>query len=687
MSNIPATHGDFRIIRRLAFILLIAVLAAPSVSRGDIQEFIPRNTGFEGELDIDMNHESNRNTTRGQGLETTDTFFNEKLVLAASGYVYHPRFLIYLGKIGGGLSQESFKNNLDPSLGSGSWNNVFIHEYEARTLLLPEHPYNLELFALRRNPFIGGRVALGIHPVSYSKGALFTYKQMPVLFRLGYVLDTVENGKSKSDTKIFNTNGSYNKENYSLAGAFSHSDSQNLIGPANLEFTNDDYTLQNQLRFFDRKLFLTSDLSRNEITQQGLTTSLKGSRFAWNEQLNAYLPWDFIVLARYNHFRDNERSLDAGAIAENRVTSTTDGAGFSITHKLYESLQTGYNLNYLSSKTGTGDVTDTSHSVNGTYTKKIPRGRLTASGYVSDSVSDRRGAPTVINEPHSARILDTFLLIRTDIDDASIRMDVRNPFDNTFVNLIKDTHFRVIRVGDTVTIQILAIPPEALSIDPLFVYDFRVTYQIISGSVEINTLDLGYSLKLELFNGYFIPYYNYSHRKQRVLSGFLSGGPEDATSQTAGVMVQRPGYTLLAEYQDYQSRFNPSNKYRAEAIYSHDITPTTYLNARAYYTKVKNLEGVFKPGSSTESGTGADVSIQKSFPGRNLTMSATGSYAQRKYVFDTKTYSVGAALTWRVAKLDISLGANMNHSETALDNGKEENMYQRYYLSVKRYIF
>jgi len=634
-----------------------------------------------------MNRESNRNTTRGVGQETSDTFFNEKLVLAASGYVYHPRFLLYLGKVGGGLSQESFKNNLDPTSGSGSWKNVFIHEYEARTLLLPEHPYNLELYALRLNPFIGGRVAFGIHPVSYSKGAQFTYKQIPVTFRLGYVLNTIETGKSKSDTRIWNTSGSYSKENFSLGGGFSHSDSQNLIGPANLEFTNDDYTLQNQLRFFDRKLFLTSDLSRNEITQQGVTTSLKGSRFAWNEQLNAYLPWNFITYAKYNHFRDIEKTLEAGSVGEDRVASTTDGAGFSITHKLYESLQTGYNFNYVSSKTGTGDVTDTSHSVNATYTKKIPRGRLTASGYVSDSVSDRRGAPTVINEPHPARILDTFPLIRTDIDDASIRMNVRNPFDNTFVDLIKDTHFRIIRVGDTVTIQILAVPPVALSIDPLFIYDFRVTYQIVSGSVEIETTDIGYSLKLELFDGYFIPYYNYSHRKQRVLNGFLPGGPEDATSQTAGVMVQRPGYTLLGEYQDYQSRFNPSNRYRAEAIYSHDITPTMYINTRAYYTKVHNLEGVFKPASSTESGAGAEVSIQKSFPGRNLTMSATGSYSQRKYVFDTKTYSLGAALTWRVAKLDISLGANMNRSETGLDIGKEENTYQRYYLSVKRYLF
>ncbi len=687
MSDARGTLGGFRIIRRLPLILLIAVLASPSISRGDVQEFFPRNTGFEGELDIDMSHEISRNTTRGQGLEAKDTFFNEKLVLAANGYVYHPRFLLYLAKIGGGLSQGSFKNTLNPALGSGSWTNVFIYEYEGRTVLLPEHPYNLELYAMRRNPFISGRVVSGFHPVSYSKGALFTYKEMPAIFRLGYSLDTVETGKSKSDTKVLIANGGYNKENYNLSGGFSHSDSQNLIGPANLELTNNDYSLQNQIRFFEKKFFLNSDLSRNEFRQHSVATSLKGDRFTWNEQINAYLPWNFDVYARYNHFRDAERSLDAGAAAENRLASTTDGVGFSITHKLYESLQSGYNFNYSSSKTGTGDITDRTHSVYGAYTKKIPGGRLTAGGTIGDTLSDRRGALTVINEPHNARILDTFPLVRTDIDDASIRMNVRNPFDNTFVDLIKDTHFRIIRVGDTVTIQILAIPPEALSIDPLFVYEFRVTYQIVSGSVEIDTSDIGYSLKLELFNGYFIPYYNYSRRKQRVLSGFLSGGPEDATNQTAGIMVQRPRYSLLFEYQDLQSRLNPSNRYRAEGNYRQEIDSTMFLNARAYYTKVNNFPGVFNPGSSTETGTGADMTIQKKFPGRNININATGSYSQRKYIFDTKTYSLGAALSWRVAKLDISLGANVNHSETALTTGKEENKYQRYYLSVKRYLF
>jgi hypothetical protein len=141
------------------------------------------------------------------------------------------------------------------------------------------------------------------------------------------------------------------------------------------------------------------------------------------------------------------------------------------------------------------------------------------------------------------------------------------------------------------------------------------------------------------------------------------------------------------EYQDYDSRFNPVKRYQAEASYRQHLTLTTNLDARVYYTNIKHFESVFNPTSSNETSTGGDVTVNKRYPRKNLVLTAIGSYGQRTFHFKTITYSLGASVTWRVAKLDLSLGANMSRSETALDRGKEEITNQYYYLMLKRKLF
>ena len=172
-----------------------------------------------------------------------------------------------------------------------------------------------------------------------------------------------------------------------------------------------------------------------------------------------------------------------------------------------------------------------------------------------------------------------------------------------------------------------------------------------------------------------------------MLSGILSGEPEDTTTTTAGVMFQRLPVYLVLEHQEIQSNINPSRRNRAEATYRQDVTPTTNLHMRAFYSKTDYLDGGFQPASHDETGMGGNISIQQRFPRRNLTLNAAGSYSQRKSLFETRTYTLNAALIWHVAKLDLSLGANVSRSETALDTGRQETMYQRVYLAIRRKLF
>ncbi len=93
------------------FILIIAIccLTAPAVVLADMRQFIPQIYSTEGDLEINMTHESKENLTEEKGLKPLIPFSSEKIVLSANGFVYHPRFMLFLGKLGGGFSQEKFR--------------------------------------------------------------------------------------------------------------------------------------------------------------------------------------------------------------------------------------------------------------------------------------------------------------------------------------------------------------------------------------------------------------------------------------------------------------------------------------------------------------------------------------------------------------------------------------------------
>lgn len=679
-----------RILVRLVFILMIVFLTAPSAARGQEGQFFPTIYGFEGELDFGAAYEQNKNESRGRGSHTSDTYFAEKIVLSANGYVYHPRFLLFLAKVGGGLTQENFENsNLPADAGGGSWRNNPLWEYEFRTLLLPEHPYNLELFALRTNPYIPGRTTWGVQPVTMTEGALFTYKDNPWMFRLGYTLHSIDYTESRTDTNTLNANGGYNVEKFSLTGSFSHSDSSNTVRGVGSDYTTDKYSLQNQLRFFDRKFFLISDVSKNSFETHQPTASLSGERFMWTEQLNMFLPYRFNAILNYNHYQDTEKSIGAFSDTERSFTSTTDTAGFTLTHRLYESLQSSYNINYGTTKTPTGNYTTTSQSLNAMYTKKIRGGRLTSSGYLSRMLSDREDSPTVLNEVNKARIGGEFSLVGTYIDGTSILVKVIDPLTGIPLPtyLENTTQYEVIPDANTFRIWIKAVPPEVLQPDPLYEYTFNVEYRSVWGALKIQTSSAGFAVKLELLEGWFNPYYSYDQMTQTVLSGSIPGGPEESTTNTFGVTLERPPYFALLEHQDRQSRYNPWKRDRAEAAFRKDLEPTSNLYLHGYYTRTENYAGVFRPASPTETSIGGDVSAQKRFPDKNLTLNVGGSYAQRQFVYETKTYTLNAALVWTREKLDVSLGANLSLVDTALDTGTEESSYQRYYLMARRKLF
>jgi hypothetical protein len=679
-----------RAVLRLVLIFEVVLLSAPVYAWAQWEQFIPRIWDTAAWIETDGYYESHKSTLGGTGLNTTDTYLAGKFVFSAAGWVYHPRFLVFLAKIGTGLAFERVTNDAPfaPSTGSKT---SFLREYEFRTIILPEHPYNLELYTVRQNPYIRGRVVLGLAAVEDDKGVIFRYKERPYAFNLSYNQVTVESSQFSTSTTRLRTNGVYFKDWGTFAASFTHENSDNTFLSSGGNLSSNEYTFENQLRFLKSKLNIESDLSLITLNQNMPFETLNDSRFSWNEKVNYEFPWHFNTQVYYTLFHETaDRSGGSAGIA-NTLTDTSYNAGLSVTHRLYQSLVTSYNINYLSVATTTGDTKGTSQSLSTAYTKRIPGGQLIAGLNFSRTSLTRTGAPSIVNENQTAQLFGEFVLQQTDVDTTSISIKVKSPLTGNLVDLTRDIHFLVFPIGNTVRIKIISIPPEAFSPDPSFNYGFEVTYSLVPENADVTTTTYGGSLKLELFDHFVNPYASYTHGEQSI-SGTFAGTPVNFTSTVYGLLLQKWAFSLLGEYQNYQSNTNPYEVMRAEANYRNSIGAGAFLSGQAFYRITKYGATSFGQNSFTEKLFGGSFLLQKNFPRKNLSFTVGGNFTQVTGLATTRTYSVNSNLTWALGQLEVKAGAGYGRSQsdiTSLKLGslKEESMYQSYYLTIRRQLF
>jgi hypothetical protein len=676
------------IIGKLAVLFcLSALVLIPSVAAADMQ-FMPRIIKSEAEAGIDMSYESNKNSvTGGGGLDTTDTFFAENITLSTTGFIYDPRFILFLAKVTGGSAQEMFK--LVPGNEDNSWHTYLLKEYEFRAVILPEHPYNLEIYAIRRNPFIHGRLSPGISLVTYDNGAIFKYKRMPYAATARYAMTTLESERSTTHNKTLNVSGGYFKDWGTTALTLTHSNADSTTNGVPINFTNDDYSLENQIRFFKQKAYLTTNVAQNKVTQSSIIQDFHDKRLTWTEQLNLDLPWNFSSSIYYNYYKENSKSHTTEPVLESDLNTKSNTGGLTVSNRVYKSLLTTYNFNYIDSTSQTGKFRVISNSLSSNYVKTIPVGKVLANFTIGKSDLEQTGSPSIINETHNAPLFGEFSLERGDIDESTLLIRVKTPDTGLLIDLQRGVHYQLFQVGNSFLVDIIGIPADALSSDPLFVYEFQVTYDIAAQNAKISTTNFGYSLRLELFHNLVNPYYSYFHTSQDVISGTILGGPENTSTNTVGISFEKPSYVFLVEYEDVQSNIRPSKRYRAELNYHKNITLTTNLLGRLYRTKTEYPEvpGEIQGISFNNTITGVDVRVRKTYPRKKVNIYAGGSYSRRTGFFTTTTYSLNSLLTWKIGKIDLTAGLELGRAETQLDTGKEEQTHQYYYLSVRRKLF
>jgi hypothetical protein len=673
---------------RFLLVFGFVLLAIPPAAFCEAGKFTPTIYSNYGELEIGGLYDHIKNTTNGKGRETTDVITSEKFRLTTIGYVYHPRFVTFLGRLAVGFNQEKFTQDIGPS-SDGSWHNAFTDEYELRAYALPEHPYNLEVYTLRKNPYIRGQLSGGYETVIYDSGAIFRYRKRPYTFLLSYDYTTIESKTSTTDSGTLAAIGAYTKDWGEFSGAFTHTDSDIAqdVGEST-EFRLDDYTFRNSLFGWKKRVRLTTLVGETDFHQNDPISTVDDKRFTWSEQLAIDLPWNFDTNFSYRFVDDDMTTRRNEDGTETSFSTRNQNAGLQIKQRLYKSLVTSYILDYSKTESSTGDLTSLSHAFNSVYTKQIPYGNMTAGVSLGTITSERAGAPTIVNETHNAQIFDEFTLISANIEASSLAVTVKSAQSGNRVDMVRDIHYSVTQVGNTLRIRILSVPPEASSPDPFFTYEFRVTYSLVTAVFKIETKNSGYSLKLSLFNHFFNPYYSHFRSNQEVVSGFIAGGGDTVTVDTVGVSFEGGDYSLIGEYQDYDSRLNPSKTYKAEANTRSNITPTTRFTTRGYYTRIEHIEVPEQRSIGfTERTVGGGVGFEKRFPRPhvNISISASSSYA--KGLFATTRYLINSARTWKIAKLDLKLGADIGSTETELPNGKQEASRTVFYLTLKRVLF
>ena len=668
--------------------LTFILLSLPLSSLSQELTFFPRLLNTQGDLELSMNASSSDFQQGGVGYRTSSTYFQEKVNLAADGYIYHPRFQLFLARVSGALNQGSqwggSGSGTSGGASDGQWRSTATMDYELRTIFLPEHPYNLELFALHREPSGASYFWQRLNATVDQQGANFNYRQKPYFFHAGYYQQTVESPSSTTETKTYRANGSYIGKVMTHSASYGHTDSDSSQTGHG---TRETYAYNNLIRLSGSSLDSRYDGSLSD-QQQRPDTTLRTRQNNWTELLTVPLPWNFGFDASFRSTTQTDRTEAEGSgqpavELSNRYSNTT----VNLNHRLYQSLTTHYGHTDSTIRSSTGELDTRSDFLNGTYVKLIPTGRLTAGVQFGRTLTDRKGTPYILDEVHAAPLLGSFLLNLQNVITDSITVRVKDPVTAELVTM-PTSNYLVDQLGTSVRITVLSVFPAATSPNPSYLYEFHTDYSL-SDQAMIETTTKGYSLRADLWENLLSPYYSFVTSDQEVLSGSIPGGPEHYENETIGVASEAGPYSGSVERQWYRSDLNPWESWRARAQYRKPAGEDTNVTVSLYYLRTDHLTSSRFPDSTEyrDTVTGTDVMLSTRFPMEHASLSLTSSYYQTRSTIDSSTFMFNAYGNWQLGLLTVSGGAQISRLKSMPPSGDVVYDTQYYYVTVSRKLF
>ena len=675
--------------RRVLLLLAVLLGMAPTRASADWREFIPRPYENAVYLDTYTSYERDHFDGGTNAQRWEDTFLREKLTLVSNGYSYHPRFIQYHFSIGGALRQEDYRTSYGNDRG---WRTGEGLEYDTRLFFLPEHSYNGTFFASRYEPLFKEQAATQHSNVAETYGGSVRYRKKPYFVHAGFIDNHVDSGDSSSDVQRLTMNGEYfnrfvGGNEISFTGAVNPSWFSNSEG---LDGDSIEYLAGNLVNL--QWVRLSSSVTQQSWHQEGnLGDQYDSDQFAWYELLNAYLPWNFRSDLSYRYQdNDSESKYPFGGL-DRDLSDTTKDLRFNLIHRLYQSLDSRYSLFHNDRTSSGGDTTSLTHSLGFDYTKVIPWGRFLAGTSLSRTDTDNTGQAAVVEEPYvGIPVPGSFTLRQLNVDPTTIVIYLKSPLPPfELIRLVENVDYTVVPVLNTYEIRVFTLPPEYVVPGT---YDFLASYELAGGDFELRTDSYGNYERLELFNQLLTPYFSYVAVRSDVLSGDFPGEPVDSTTYTAGVIVLYGPWRARGEYQKLEWDVSPYDAWRAELQYVGSVNPTVTVYATTTYQNKHYGKGTSayygNESAYTEQYVSGSGSVQKRLPLQNMYLSVGGSYTYLDGQVITNAYSGNTALTWRVGKVDLSLGATAYGSDTSGGNFvSTERDHQLVYLKLRRRLY
>ena len=667
-------------------IALAVLLLHPQPLWGQ-RSFFPKISGYSGDLELDGSYESIKNETTRRTLKRTEIDFRERLNLAMTGFVYHPRFIAFRAAGAGGVQETFSRHNAE-----GDWKIASTEQYDFSTVFLPKHPYNLELFTSLRAPLFVGKLTGDSGPVKrYQSGAYLRYKRLPWSGSLSYITDKIESqGAVASDTlssdtaDIYRMDFTYFKRFFILNSYYQHTGAD--LADRSVK-AQDQVYVDNKISHKFATLFSNWKLSEEDVTRGDATSTFR--RESWVERLNLRLPLSFSAGFSFQQdsnqtFSDRENPLlgDGNLLAFDESTNYSA----SLTHQLYQSLQTGAVVSYGDTDSSSGQSERSSYRLRMNYIKKLYRGNISAGGWTGVNTRDRTGAERVLQEALGPlALLEPFTLSNPDIDKETVVVTVTDEFGNIAV-LEEGVHYSFLPVVDnTVQIIITALPP---GFD--FSDIFEATYALIAGDFKLETRSSGYNFRLSLWDNLLSTYYLHSTTAQSLLEGVYPGVLNNGDSDTVGVTVQKAPFSVGLEYQQVDSDINSEKRWAFLSSYSKNLTAYTDVNlkleAKKRVFQVTQGEDLPSP-EQTESVYSGEMQLQSRIPKKNLTFYLTANYSLRQGFVDSTIYTLNSHLTWYVGKAYVNLGASYSIYRSAIEDNVSLGTAEFIYVKIKRDLF
>lgn len=680
---------------RLLLIVCVAADLVASCAIADWMDFAPRPLENGAFLDAYTSYERDKINNGRSSSRWTDTFIREKLTLFSDGYSYHPRFLQYRFSISGLLRQEDFESSVIETPG---WRNDTGLEYDVRLFFLPEHPYNLNLYAARFEPLFKEQAAVEHGAIETTRGASFRYRKKPYFLHTGYGDEHIDSGLTSSDVTRFFLEGEYFKRftsgnELSFTGAFNPSW---FSATGGIDGSNFQYLLGNFVNL--QRVRLNSNLSKLEFDQEGgASQRLTTDQLEWDERLTAYLPWNFRGDLRYL-YQNNDATIDEPGTASDRdLSATNNDLQLDVTHRLYESLDSTYTFLDSWRDSFGGKTSFLSNGLTFNYTKIIPWGRVMAGTNLARGDTDSSGeATSVVGEEHQAvPVPGSFTLRQQNIDATSVVVFLKSslPPPCGLIQLKENVNYALIPVGNTFEVQVsnLDLLDSCQFVVP-GTFDFTVSYSLTGGNFDLRTDTIGSSASAQLFDDLLTPYFSYVNVSSTVLSGEFPGVPLDSTTYTAGLILHRGPLRARGEYQDFQWEAAPRTSWLAEVQYASALNESTSVYAAASYLDAHYSQGTIvlyqNVTDYTERTVTGSGNIQKQLFSRNMFLSAGGSYSRINGLVDTNAYAANASFIWRVGKMEIAIGANVYGSDSSgtqtLSTTRDHELV---YMKLRRRLF